>query len=429
MTDVINTSIDDSGSERFRFIPYRKRDIVDMCIDHGGLPEQQVQLEQLYHMLSNIFHHEFHQSVEAMKDAYAGVDPDADTRQTNLPRKEAGQSFIELLNELLEKANYEVISEDDLNRAMSESSMFNIRLHVDFDDFSEVLLFCRGVSEKQETIKTWFGLRSKTITFSNYDRVVVYLRFKPDYQQQDGQPPACKGDATLLKLFRNVPKADLEMLFPNTRVGMRLIDKLLIGVPALVGGGVVLTTKLGASLILLGSLIGFWAGFSSQPVELNKTSLMVLLAGLVALGGFLWKQFSRFKNRKLSFMQALTENLYFKNLDNNTGVIHRLANDAEEEECKEALLAYYFLRVATSPMTREALDQTIEAWFLERWQCNIDFEIGDALDKLIKLDLVRESDQGLEAIEIDAALLRLDKRWDDYFDFSEGSLDPLNNSS
>jgi hypothetical protein len=29
-----------------------------------------------------------------------------------------------------------------------------------------------------------------------------------------------------------VPRADLEMLFPNARVRMRLIDKLLIGVPA-----------------------------------------------------------------------------------------------------------------------------------------------------------------------------------------------------
>jgi hypothetical protein len=43
---------------------------------------------------------------------------------------------------------------------------------------------------------------------------------------------------------------------------------------------------------------------------------------------------------------------------------------------------------------------------------------GDALDKLIKLDLLRENDQGLEAIDINTALLRLDNRWDDYFDFS-----------
>ena len=36
-------------------------------------------------------------------------------------------------------------------------------------------------------------------------------------------------------------------------------------------------------------------------------------------------------------METLTRNLYFKNLDNNAGVFHRLANDAEEEESKEAI--------------------------------------------------------------------------------------------
>ena len=86
----------------------------------------------------------------------------------------------------------------------------------------------------------------------------------------------------------------------------------------------------------MGSLFGFWLGISSQPVELNKATLVVLFAGIAALGGYLFKQFNKFKNRKLRFMQTLTQNLYFKNLDNNAGVFHRIVNDAEEEEGKES---------------------------------------------------------------------------------------------
>ena len=137
--------------------------------------------------------------------------------------------FVSHLEKLLEKANYEKITESDLNQALNESYLFNIRLHVDFDDFSEVLLFSRGESIREEQLSTWFGL-------------------------------------------------------------------------------------------------------SSQPVELNKTAIMTLLAGIAALGGYLWKQFNSFKNRKLKFMQSLTQNLYFKNLDNNAGVFHKLANDAEDED-------------------------------------------------------------------------------------------------
>ena len=219
----------------------------------------------------------------------------------------------------------------------------------------------------------------------------------------------------MLKLFRNVPKADLEMLFPNTRVRMRTIDKLLIGIPAVVSGGIVLTTKLGASLVLLGSLLGFWLGMSNQPVELNKTSVMVLLAGLAALGGYLWKQFNSFKNRKIRFMQALTQNLYFKNLDNNAGVFHRLADDAEEEECKEAILAYYFLLISERPLSRGELDSRVENWMDTQWDCAIDFEIDDALNKLLTLGLVEDESGDLSAISIEGGIRKLDQRWDDYF--------------
>jgi hypothetical protein len=406
---------DQTPETKYRYIPYRKRDIVEMCLRDSVLSAQADAFRQLYHMLSSIFHFEFHHIIELLKDGYAAVDPDADTRLYEHGQAAPDHEFVALLSGLVQKANYERITQQDLNLALHEASMFRIRLHVDFADFSEVLLFSRGASTRQETIAGWFGLMKKTISFTNYDRVMLYIRFRDDYAQDDTCLPLCKPGATLLKLFQNVPKADLEMLFPNTAVRMRTIDKLLIGIPAVVSGGIVLTTKLGASLVLLGSLLGFWLGLSAEPVELNKTAVMILLAGLVALGGYLWKQFSNFKNRKLYFLQTLTQNLYFKNLDNNAGVFHRLANDAEEEECKEALLAYRFLLTSEHALSRAELDQLIERWLTDEWQCAVDFEIDDALNKLLALGLVEETDGKLSAVPIEEGIRILDQRWDDYF--------------
>ena len=129
----------------------------------------------------------------------------------------------------------------------------------------------------------------------------------------------------------------------------------------------------------------------------------------------MWKQFSNFKNRKLRFMQALTQNLYFKNLDNNAGVFHRIANDAEEEESKEAILAYYFLLISSVPLSKSELDQAIERWFDSQWNCQIDFEIEDALHKLLVLGLVEELDSKLTAVPLKQGLRILDQRWDNYF--------------
>ena len=386
-----------------------------MCLQDGQLDGIADEFRQLSYMLEQVFHFEFHQVVEALKDAYAELDPDSDTRDPGAACTSTTPAFVQLLDGLLEKANYERVGEAELNQALTESSLFKIRLHVDFDDFSEVSLFARGVSIRRESVPTWFGLSSREIEFTNYDRVVVYLRIREDYERSKQDFASCRAGATLLKLFRNVPRADLEMLFPNTRVRMRLLDKLLIGIPALVSGGVVLTTKLGASLVLLGSLLGYWLGVSNRPAELNQAGIMVLLAGLAALGGYLWKQFSNFKNRKLRFMQALTQNLYFKNLDNNAGVFYRLANDAEEEESKEAILAYYFLLGSDSPLDRNGLDRAIESWFESRWDCRVDFEIDDALNKLLTLGLVRESDDLLHAVELGEGIRILDQRWDEYF--------------
>jgi hypothetical protein len=52
---------------------------------------------------------------------------------------------------------------------------------------------------------------------------------------------------------------------------------------------------------------------------------------------------------------------------------------------KEVVLAYYFLLTATDPLTKNQLDDRIENWLAERWDCQIDFEIGDAVNKLQRL--------------------------------------------
>jgi hypothetical protein len=79
---------------------------------------------------------------------------------------------------LLNAANFEEITRADLDRAMLEGSLFKIRLQVDFNDFEHILFFRRGESTKQETLVSWFGLSKKDIAFKNYERVVIYVKYK-----------------------------------------------------------------------------------------------------------------------------------------------------------------------------------------------------------------------------------------------------------
>ncbi|MEP1472750.1 MAG: TMEM143 family protein [Halieaceae bacterium] len=394
----------ESALAPLRFIPFRRSDVLRMCLAENRLDgEQQQAFQRGIDHISAVYRAEFHQLRQQLKEAYAPLDPDADTRLVaGIDAAESPPPLATTIETVLDRGNYEKISGADLQAAFDAASMFHVRLYVDMEDYDEVLLFCRGVSERREQVKTWFGLAEKTVTFTSFDRVVLYLKFKEQFEE-DSALGRCRPGSTMLKLFQNVPAADLEMLFPNTRVGMRFLDKLLIGVPAIISGGIVFTTKLGATLVLLGSLLGFWLGTHSEPVTLDKRAILVLLAGVGAVGGYLWKQYSSFRNRKLKFTQALTENLYFKLLDNNTGVLLRTVDDAEDSECKESMLAYYFLLAAGGSSSAADLDAAIERWFAQRWQCRLDFEIDDALAKLQQLGLAQPVDDRWQLVEPEVA--------------------------
>lgn len=61
------------------------------------------------------------------------------------------------------------------------------------------------------------------------------------------------------------------------------------------------------------------------------------------------------------------------------------------------------------------MDRAIESWFEARWNYRVDFEIDDALGKLLVLGLVQESEGRLAAVAVEDAIRLLDRRWDNYF--------------
>jgi len=412
-----------------RFIPFRRAAVVAMCVD--DLPEaERAPFRAFTELLASLLHHEFRTRLEALKDDYHPFDPDADRSVVpaldEAERRAAQQRLVDELTALAEDANFERISADDLGRAFAEESLMKVRLEADFDDFEEVVFYRRGEHTRHEEIRSLFGLRRRTIAFTNYGKVLVYVKFKDaaHFTAQGTKVerlPFTPG-STIIKLFQDVPRADLEMLFPNAQVRMRRIDKLLIGVPAVVSGVVVVATKLVAALVPVLLLLAFWLGARDEPVRLDQGQLVALGAALAAFGGYLVRQFTKFKNRKIAFMKALSDNLYFRNLDNDAGVFHHLLDAAEEEETKEAVLAYHFLRLADGPLTPAELDARIEDWFARRWDATFDFEVDDGLRKLRRLRLVDDDGRGrLVAVPLEEALRRLDETWDRLFSYHTSS--------
>ncbi len=405
-----------------RFIPLRKSALIRACADHCDLsPEKKQAFTSLCKLIISTLHFEYHQTLEILKDNYAPFDPNTDTLALDsLPVESLQQKqkiFTQTFTDMLNAANFEKITEQDLREALQEESLFKVRLAVEFDDFAEVVFYRRGEYQKTETISKLWGLKKQVISFTNYDKVAVYIKFKDaDYfDQKKISTLNFEPNSTIIKLFQNVPKADLEMLFPNSEVRMRLVDKAIIGGSAIVGGTIVLVTKLGATLLLITGILSYWFGLSDKEVTISTKELLALGAGAGIIGGFIFREWNKFKNRKLKFMKALTDNLYFKNLDNNAGVFHHLIDCAEEEECKEVILAYLFLVMSNAPLTERVLDAKIEQWFATQFDFQIDFEIEDALHKLLRFGIVTFNNDKYQAVPLAVAQATMDKAWDNIF--------------
>jgi hypothetical protein len=405
---------------REHFIPFRRSDIVALCAQE--LPAAQREpFETVARMVASLLHQRFHDRIEALKDAYHPFHTDPDTRtirELTAQERVAAQRRVEAeLTALATAANYVPMSLDEVEQALSGHSHLKLRLEVDKHDVDQVLLFKRGESPRTRTRRDWWRWRSREVPYVNVARVLVYAKFKEAEHfspQELARLPFRPGSITV-KLFRNVPREDLEMVFPSVKIRMRLVDKIFIGVPAVVSGIAVIATKLYTTIALILLLLAFWLGLSENRQQLDEAKLLAIFAGLVAAGGYVSRQVNNFKNRKISFMKALSENLYYRNLDNDAGVFHHLLDAAEEAEGIETVLAYHFLRVH-GPLSPAELDARVEGWFAEHWSESVDFEVEDGVRKLREFGLLTENGDGrLGAVAPETAIATLDRLWDDVF--------------
>ena len=208
-----------------------------------------------------------------------------------------------------------------------------------------------------------------------------------------------------LKEFKDIPKADLEMLLPGARLQMPGFQQL----------------KLGGSVVSGGAGVGYTLleMFTKTVIAFEHLPQVALAAGM-ALFGYGYKQYSGYQSTRNIFHLRLTQSLYFQTIGNNLGVLFHLLDEAEEQECREALLAYYYLwrYAGTSGWRAPDLDDYVEMDLERLAKLKVDFEIGDALAKLERLQLVTRNGDAYVAVPIERALEVLDYTWDNYFKYN-----------
>jgi Protein of unknown function (DUF3754) len=123
------------------------------------------------------------------------------------------------------------------------------------------------------------------------------------------------------------------------------------------------------------------------------------------------RQWLRYQRASLKYQRELTDNIYFRNVNNNAGIFDSIIGTAEDQECKEAFLAYYFLRAAPDGLTQGELERRIEQWLQAAFGVETDFAVADVLARLERFSLLKRKAERLYALAPDEALAQLARTW------------------
>jgi hypothetical protein len=424
------TTNDTTGAERDQYIPVRKADILDALVEHGpfaGEAERE-QFRQVCRMLAAIYHHEYFAELERLRHDYYYFNPELDPH-AHFETAELERAYADLVDSfhtVLKGANFIEMSHAEVEAAHRERKVMKVAVEAPVDDFRDVKFFRRGHHKETIETSTWFGLRKQTHEVTVHDDVVLFVAMKPEAKlasrrkRKRLRERKIVAGSVLIKYFRNIAATDLNALFPNVRVVMSIADKLMLSVPAL-AGAIPILLNLASTVTVLFLVIGFYLGFVAAVEHDEMKTAFAAMSGLVALVGFVMRQYLRYQRQSLKYQKELTDNIYFRNVNNNAGIFDYMIGAAEEQECKEAFLAYYFLRIAEAPPTQAALDATIETWLKDKFGVDVDFEVDDALSKLDRLGLLTRDGDRLSVPPPPETLSRLDRVWDDFFQFQVAS--------
>ena len=398
------------------FIPISLERLISDLLDSDLLiPLEHHAFKKFCSSYISVFHAQAHKQLQSLKHIYQPFNPDRDS--LIIEKTETSDQLIQLKSELyavLKQANYQRISEDDLNKALNKISPHGVKVSVDFEEFIEVGLFCRGSAIQTKYHRNWkkLSFKKQPINIQTYRRLFILLQPRTRQQWIEHLTKNKKlslkkaektADAALktlgitgetsviyMKLFKDIPRSDLEMLFPNTRIQMRLFDKFKLGI---IGGG--------------GTAGGIFATITKLSAAIDPISAIIAVGTLL---GVLWRQISKIFRQRAKYNAILTKNLYFYSLNTNMGALTYLVDSAKTEECKEAILAYFFLLVK-GKIDRQKLDKHIESYLQEKYSIPMDFEIDDSLTKLLHSNLVSQDNEVISAVSLDQANIILIQQW------------------
>jgi hypothetical protein len=420
-------SAEAAGLGREKFLPVTRHALMDRLTKAELWPKaDQVQARRFMRYLDYWRRHGYAAKLLDLEQLYEPFSPDTDLLHTRTfspeERRAMQRRLIAQMVDLLTQGNFTRVDPERFSIILTEESHYGLDLSVDMSAFEELLIFYRGATtiteHHRDFRKAYMGWRAVKVPV--FQRLCILFKLKPFdvrakelmeerkvskrkaeslvRKQRKTMPDTVTSDYVYIKLFKNMPRSDVEMIFPNTKVKFRFFDKVKFGVTA--GSGV------GTGVI----------GTATKLAVVSNPYTLVM--ALAALGGVAGRQVTNFINQRNRYMAVLAKNLYFHSMADNRGVMTLLADRAADEDIKEEILFYTALanaRVNVSEL--DDVDKTIEKYLADTFGIDVDFDVTDAFSRLKQEGVVTElADGTLQTMPPHEAALHIDKLWDNCLD-------------
>jgi len=409
--------------KREKVLPVTRSALLDRLTAPEQWPSgEAAQARRFLHCLGDWRRHCYAAKLFDMEQTYEPFNPDADrlhSRELAAGKRAAMQRrLVRQMADLLQQGNFTRLEPASLRLTLTRDRAHGLDCEVDLDAFEEILIYWRGATTIPERHRdvTRAYMRWKEVQVAAFQRMCLLFKLKPFdirikevmHERKVGQreaerhvrrlrgrlPATLTSDCIYIKLFKNVPRSGVEMIFPNTKVRSRLFDKVKLAATAGAGLG-----------------IGVFGAAGKLGAMSNPYVLSVAIAGL---GGIALRQAANFVNLRTRYMAARVQNLYCHAMADNRAAMTLLADRAAEEDVKEEMLLYSVLakervNVRELPAVAEAIEQFLEHTFA----VTVGFDVEGALARLRAEGVVAERPDGtLETLPPHAAAPRIDELWD-----------------
>lgn len=411
---------------REKFLPLTRHALIDRLTAGNLWPDgQAAEARRFFRYLDFWRHQAYVARLLELEQTYEPFSPDSDlliTRKFSGDERIAMQAqLVDQVRSLLVNANFTEIHASQI-KILSQGSTYGLDLELELSVFDEVAIFYRGSSTRTEMRRTarHLYLRKQQFDWPIFQRLCVLFKLKPFEvrvaevmaqqkcerrkaerivtQLRSALPPGISSDFVYIKLFKNIPHSDIEMVFPNTRVRFRLADKMKFGVTASSGLGMGIAgivTKLAVAMTPFG-----------------------MAGAVVGVGGVAARQIANFIGQRNKYLMKMAQNLYFHAMADNRGVLTLLADRAAEEDVKEELLLYSVLAKQKATIRDlDEIDAAIERYLKTTYGIDANYDIDDALKRLIDDGIVTQLPDGtLDTLPPTQAAKHIDALWDAYLD-------------